>query len=455
MRYRSTIFVVVLALIGVVAMILAGGTDTARRRTISKTQRLLTPAQFPVDEIARITMKRPSDKTVVFERQGANWSQIQPFAYPMDPFSIRQLAVLAGELEIFDRIDPADLHGGPSLATLALQPAAAEIIYEWSGGTMTIQCGRRSVAGRAYVRLAGDNTIYVVNQKLHERAVEMDPKEWRDRTIFQNVGVESSAIEWQNGPVKLALVRERKHWKMVEPVRTRIDPTARDAYLQALNSAKNGGFIFDQPAPEDLAKFGLSAPVLSLKITTPKSPGNATTLPDDAQKLLVGSRVGATSQDRFAMIEGRPVVVRLSGPVLAALFRQPHDLADPVVSGVNPADVKSIVIRKGQSELKLDRDLERWRAPEHGGNEVNPAHVQELLDQLTKLRAPAVEFKPYPHELEVATITLFGYDAKAVDTVRIAQEKDSGRWMLENGDDVLRLFPPSMKIRMTAEDFGL
>lgn len=155
------------------------------------------------------------------------------------------------------------------------------------------------------------------------------------------------------------------------------------------------------------------------------------------------------------MIEGRPVVVRLSGPVLAALFRQPHDLADPVVSGVNPADVKSIVIRKGQSELKLDRDLERWRAPEHGGNEVNPAHVQELLDQLTKLRAPAVEFKPYPHELEVATITLFGYDAKAVDTVRIAQEKDSGRWMLENGDDVLRLFPPSMKIRMTAEDFGL
>ena len=468
MRYRSTIIVVILALIGVAAMMLAGGNDAGRHRLQPKAHRLLTAAQFPIDEFTRITLKRPGDKTLVFQRSGANWNQTEPFGYPMDPFSIRQLAVLAGELEIVDQIDPSDLQGGSggsvgggqSLTTLALQPPAAEIVYEWSGGSggsgaVTIQCGRRTVAGRAYLRIAGDNTIYVVSQKLHERAVEMDPKEWRDRTIFQNVGVESSRIEWQNGPVKLALVRERKQWRMIDPVQTRIDPVARDTYLQSLSSAKTSGFIFDQPSPDDLVRFGLADSPLWLSISTPGASGGASTKPDDGQRLIVGSRVGATSQDRFAMIEGRPVVVRLSGPALAAIFRQAPDLADPVASGVNAADVKSILIRKGQSELKLERDLERWRAPEHNGNEVNPAHVQELLDQLTKLRASAVDFKAYPRDLEIATITLFGYDAKALDTVRIAQEKDTGRWLLENGDSVLRIFPTSMKMRMTAADFGL
>jgi hypothetical protein len=97
----------------------------------------------------------------------------------------------------------------------SLQPPAAEITFEWPGGSQVLQLGRRSVAGRAYLRVGGDQTIYIVGTKLHERALDMDPHEWRDRNIFRNVGVESSRIEWQNGPAKLELARERKLWKML------------------------------------------------------------------------------------------------------------------------------------------------------------------------------------------------------------------------------------------------
>ena len=31
----------------------------------------------------------------------------------------------------------------------------------------------------------------------------------------------------------------------------------------------------------------------------------------------------------------------------------------------------------------------------------------------------------------------------------------TGEWALENGDDVLRIFPESMRIRLTPPDFGL
>jgi hypothetical protein len=81
--------------------------------------------------------------------------------------------------------------------------------------------------------------------------------------------------------------------------------------------------------------------------------------------------------------------------------------------------------------------------------------VQTLLQQLCQLPAPTVEFKPYPAELEVATVTLFGYDLKPRDTVRIAREPEDGRWAIENGDNVLRIFPASMSVPLTAREFGV
>jgi hypothetical protein len=57
--------------------------------------------------------------------------------------------------------------------------------------------------------------------------------------------------------------------------------------------------------------------------------------------------------------------------------------------------------------------------------------------------------------LELATITMYGYDGKAIDTVRIAQEKETTRLAIENGDNVLRVFPTGVKMRLTAADYGL
>jgi hypothetical protein len=185
------------------------------------------------------------------------------------------------------------------------------------------------------------------------------------------------------------------------------------------------------------------------------------------QKLIIGSRAGGATQDYFGMIEGRPVVVRIGGAVIAQLFRQPQDLAAHTGSGINPADVKSIAIRTSNEELRFDRDLEKWRGRAQNGatppassqpqmREVNAALVQNLLEQFTQLRSLSVQIvKQYPRELEVATITLYGYDAKALDTVRIIHDKDSGQWGMENGDNVVRIYPPSLQIKLHAADYGI
>jgi hypothetical protein len=372
----------------------------------------------------------------------------------MDAFSIRQLAQQALQLDVVDRLKPSDLPDSLTLGTLSLEPPLARVKYEWSGGEQTIDLGKSFVAGRAYLRLAGSDDICVVNQPLHQRAIHDDPREWRDRAIFNDVGIESDRIERIDGDQSLVLVRDRKQWKMLEPVKTRLDPAVRDALMQELGRAQVNGFILDQP--DDLSRFGLDKPIASIAVTSqPRGVDNANVRESRTQTLRIGAAVSAGSQDRFGIIDGRPTVVRIPASVLASLFRKPQTLAAATASGTVPADVKSLVIRKGKDELRLDRDLEKWRAPDHEGVEVPHALVEELLRQLTMLQGSAVEFREYPRDLEVATITLYGFDAKPIDTVRVAQEKDNGRWALENGDNVLRIFPPALKLSLTAEDFGL
>ena len=397
---------------------------------------------------------RGDSPQMVFERTGSTWSQREPFEHPMEAFAIRQLAMLAREAQVADVIAPAKLTEGLSLAGLAIDPPAAQIAYEWPGGSLTLRLGRRSFAGRAYAQIAGDDSVYIINQKLHERIFDMDPKEWRDRTLFANATSEPSRIEWRNGPVNMALERQGKQWTMVKPAKTRLDKTAIDQLLNAIGQATVAGFLLDQPDVPDLAKFGVVGSPVSLSVTwpgsaSPESQGGRT------ERLIVGARAGGATHDFFGFVESRPVVVKITGAVLAALFKRPQDVVAQTGSGINPADVKSIIIRKGAEELKLERDLEKWRSVTPVEREINAAHVQQLLEQLTQLRALSAEIQDYPRELEVATITLHGYDGKAIDTVRIVQEKETNRWGMENGDNVIRIHPAGLQLRLTAADFGV
>jgi hypothetical protein len=461
MKFTCTIIVLLLAILGVWAMLrVSGGWNghlLAESRGHSTVRRLLDPSALPVDELSRITLRR-GDVTLRFERRGnpPHWMQVEPFEHPMDPFSIRQLAIQARETESLDVIDPDHLRGGLSLDALALDPPAAEVTYEWPGGHLTLELGRRAVAGRAYLRIKGQDAIHIVTPRLHERAIDTDHKEWRDRTIFADAGVNSSRIHWQAGEYRLTLEQQRKQWMMTEPSRTRLDEASRDAYMQAIGRAVIAGFILDQPTQADLARFGLAEPAARISVVNG---------PERSQTLFIGARAGGGTMDHFGMIEGRPVVVRLSGAVIAAMLRQPPDLAAMTASGAVPADVKSIVIRSADGEVRLERELEKWRgvtgAASAAGDdspsprEINAAHANQLLEQLTSLRATSVEFAPYPRELEVATITLHGFEGRALDTVRIVQEKETGRWGMENGDNVIRIYPAGLNLRLKPPDFGL
>ena len=454
MSWKPTIVVLLLATIGVVIAVTLWRSDQSSGGMFTGPTLLLSPDRLPIDDVQTITLRRANEPALVFERGARGWQQSEPFSHPMDIFSIRQLLVQAARVEVTERLSPQQLQGRRSEAALGLDPPQAELTLQWPQGAVTLQFGRRSVAGRWYVRIAGFEHVSVATGDLHDRVVEMDPKEWRDRTIFAGADVDAESIIIQQGEQRTVLQKDRRQWRMTEPARTRIAELAQDEFFQALGRARSTGFILDQP--DDLAQFGLAEPIASLAVVIVdlQSVAGELVRVETTQRLVVGARRGIGSEDRFGMIEGRPVVIQLSEAVLRELFRPPLSLISLTASGVIPADVKSLIIRGRQGELRLVRDLDQWRAPAFAAD-VPAESVNELLQQLTTLRASQLKIEDYPYELEVATITMRGFDNKPIDTVRIAREADTGRWVLENGDNVWRIFPESLHLLLTASDFGL
>ncbi|MCP3903152.1 MAG: DUF4340 domain-containing protein [Planctomycetes bacterium] len=459
MPYRSTIILVILAVAGVFAAVWVERHGPATGTAQQADARLLFDAgALPVDDVNRITLDRGDDH-LEFVRRDDRWWQTEPFEHPMKTPEIRQILRRAAELSIVDELDAGGAGSTGTAATLGLDPAAATLRLGWPEGSVRLLLGRRGIAGRSYLRKGGDPAILVVNDDLHERALEQDPVLWRDPTLFDAIGVEADRIEIASGDDLVVLVRDRRTWRMEQPVRTRVNDVAFEGLVQALARAKASAFVRDDP--EDLSRFGLSTPAGSIAVTMSRvveaPAGDAGVKRESTtQRLLIGARAGVGTQDRFGMIEGRRVIARLPEKTLGAVFLRPTDLAAATGSGVNAADVKAIRVSSTAGEFRLQRDVRRWIAPDHDNKEVEPARVGSLLEMLTEVRAGAVEIGAYPRDIDVATITLIGFDSRPIDTVRVAREKNGQRrWILENGDGVLRFFPSNFALGLDPRDYGL
>lgn len=454
MRFRTTLITMIVAAGCVSGMFYMMRLDTSPGRANATIATLSLASMLPINEIDRISLQREGEPELVYERFDGVWMQVEPFPFRMDPFSIRQLAMIAMQLERELEIVEVQVDDG-DLASRGFDPPRATIRYQWRDESLALELGRLVGAGRGYLRIKGQEQIYAVDQSLHQRAIRMDPKEWRDRRIFHDVSINAVSIERVAANDHMLLAVDRKQWKMHKPIETRVSSVSLTDLLQAMDSVRMGGFVSDQP--DSLASFGLENPVATMAITTsrPVETDGEIQRVQETQRLLVGERTGGGTNDRYAMIEGVPVVFRLTNEAQSSLFIKTELMIDHTATGILPSDVKSIRIAYPDDDLLLEKDLDRWIAPEYGEIAVQVKYVETLLRQLTTLRPHAVAIQMYPVELEVCTITMFGYDGRPLDTVRVAHNEKTGQWIMENGDNVLRIFSENVELKIMPKHFGL
>lgn len=411
------------------------------------------PTEFSVDSIDRLVVEISSEeppRTLVFELREAGWRQILPFEIAADGFAIRQLIVAAADLAASRRTPISEVISadGPGLASLGLDPPEAIIGFEAPGFQSKIELGARTVAGRSWIRIVGDDEVLVVDDDLHQRAIDDDPRNWRSRRVFAS-DREISGVTIQNGMTVTSVARTGRLWRLSSPVDTRVDGPAIDALLGVLGRVEHDGFVMD--GDFDASRFGLTDPAAT--VTVRRDDGVTETL-------VIGGPAGLVSRDRFAMIEGMPMVVRIDEATLRGLLPPVLGLIEPTGSGVRPADVKSIEITAMDDFVRLERDLDQWtvevvRGDERAAGLTSTEYVDALIQTLTSTRGTEVIVQAFPTKLAIANVVFHGFDGRPLDTVRIAREASAGRWAFENGDGVLRLLPASTEIPLAANEWPI
>ncbi len=440
MSWRATAIIWMCALLTIVLGWLLGGADSGEASERGP-QRVLMSDDFSIDDVDTIVLDRGPRGSMRFERTGEGWAQTEPFVVAADGYAIRQLLVAAADLEYSRRISSEELGSETSLEQLGLDPPSASLEMISGDRSHRIDVGRRTVAGRGWIRRPETNDLLVVGDALHERAVEEDARNWRSRQLFSS-GDEIDSVDIVNGDIRTTLLRDGRLWKMSSPVETRGDQNGVDRLIAIIDRIEHDGFIVD--SPEDLSKFGLESPVAELRVRRG----------ENVETLLIGSTSGLVSSDRFAMMKGVPTVIRLTEATLRGVLPDAISLIEPTTTGVRAADVKfiEIVSREGGS-LLLARTLDGWSIERKipGGDAVvgwaDTGAANSFLETLCETRSPEIMVRDFPRDLAVANVTLRGYSGDPLDTIQIAREPDQGRWAFENGEGVLRIFPGSTPIK--------
>ena len=413
--------IIILIVVAVVSLALALQVQTTAVQTTKSTVTTLVPenaVQF--ENVHLITILR-NNQLFTFENTAGVWKQETPFALAMDPASMLAIIESVQGVQVL-----GEIQNSTSDDVLSLGAGANFIELSDGESTVKIFLGRKTLGGRAYAKV-NDLEPVLVSQSLHRRVIDMDFRMWRDVRLFPDFAIDGDMIERDINGDRLLLIKRKGRWEMQEPVSSRVDQGMVTQWVGKLAAARIGRYVVDQPA--NLSVFGLEIPAALITVTDRKG---------EDRTVVIGGRVAAGSQDRYVMVRENPVVCRMSSEALAQLFPVPEMFVDSTGSGVSRFDVKQVVIRTNDKEVRMTREIDRW-VDEKGIQADSPA-VDALLTWVLETKPASVAISAYPSGDEVASVTLIGYDMSPLDTIRIARDA-SNQWILENGDNVLRLHP--------------
>lgn len=438
MRLLRTPLVVVVALGAAIAAHRLGSDEEV---ATNARQPLVAREAFDPEQLAEVTIVRDGLR-YRFVRRGSSWWQASPVEHAVDGWSVRQFAARVMKAESVRSVDFAQ-GDSTALPAAGLSPPQGriELVEDAPEGApprrVVVELGRRSLAGRAYARVAEPATARpryeVIDGTLHEFALERDPREFRRRDLFIDVG-EIDRVELTAGESTTAIARSGRSYRIDGPIRTRADRQQCEELFDAIRRARSDGFIVDNPV--ELAVYGLEPPAASLVVRSGTR----------EIRLRIGDPVSIGAQDRFGLLDGTSTVVRIPAAVLAGVAPRADRLIDTLATGVRAADIGAIEVVQGASRLVLRRETDRWTATASASEadaaeskgSVDSGSVIRLLAALTETRAGSVQIAPFPADRAVATITLRGFAGEALDTVRVASGVNGG-FALENGDSVLRI----------------
>ena len=373
----------------------------------------------------------------------SRWLQTEPVTYPLRTDTMNDLILALCSCSNIQYSEQ------PVNKTITAKPQA--II---DTGTTRIELIRRTIAGRALVRI--DGKVYTTDDQLFKLIADNDPVAWRSRKVFDNLNVDISRITLISHDGKIIkLARLRGKWHITEPIGCTADEKSISKILAAIIDARVQSFIADNP--ENLADFGLQYPTLLVFVELDKR-----TLGADgkvqtntvSQTLAIGNTADVEGNLRYADRKDRNVIFTVTRSLLNTLAASVRNLADKHACAVNPTDIAAIKVTTSRSELKLKRKVEGWSYEGNTSSSGRSASdtATELINLLTQQIADDIILPEEEADTDNSesnkqlTVELLAYDGGPLAELLISATDDNKICVEDTTNHLVRTYPGSIQI---------
>lgn len=403
MNFKTTlILLVLLALLGGFVFVMRDRApnyeeEQKRRQAAAQGLPIFTADQVKATEIDTLTLTHQG-KSATFRKTGNTWQQVEPVAYPLTSWMVDDLVNEVVALKYRESFTPGQ-KDQPAPIVLGLEPAQATLTLGKSADAstkITLEAGRTFTGGMAYVRVKDQPQVYVVGDSLVRQLTDDPVNRLRQKSLVTPIESQSDELTLSTidqGIVKLTKTQGR--WHLQDPHTGRGSREAISSLLTTLGSASVQKFIAD--APEDLSRYGLDQPRLTLTVVSSKVEPSADVKPV-TQTLRIGGPTDLDNTSYFAAWtqgDDKPAVMTLAADVLNRLQKKLDDLRDPKLTQFKAGDIRHLVLKHSGPPLALTRSANGWEFDDAQIKfQADDALVSELVEAITSVKA--IEF--WAHE---------------------------------------------------------
>jgi hypothetical protein len=348
---------------------------------------------------------RPSEPAIRFAKRDGSWQVVEPIETAADQATLDGLC---------DQIAGADISetepGTPDrLKAFGLDPPRASLEFQLASGAMhMLLVGSKTFTGDSVYAIVDGSQQVSLLPVLLATSTDKSLDALRDRSVLHFETGKAASFTLKNPAGELSASKENDRWKISKPSDA---PASQEAVESLLQSVRDASLLsVASEKPEDLARYGLSNPVISLSISDQNGAQNT---------LLVGRKDGDAY---FARDVSRPTIFRINEDLYKKLSEKFADLRDKKVLHLDAGEIQTMEIHNTNGSISVRRkqdNLDDWVFDAPADQKGKAASSWKILDPLMGLTAEEVIDHPAPNLLALeanpaVTAQLTGKDSKPV-----------------------------------------
>ncbi len=333
---------------------------------------------FEADDVTELRVDAGQDTVTELRRTAGAWQVVAPVQAAADDSATSSLASTLASLEVRRVVE----EGPVDLEPFGLAEPALDIGFTLADADAPgrLLIGEQTPTGAdRYAKLGDSDRVFLVAGYL-DSTFDKTTFDLRDKTILDFERGDLDGLEVTAGDRVIRFAQDGDDWQIVEPLAAGADFSTVEGLLGSLSNGRMRSV--ESETADALDAFGLAEPAISVAL----SAGSATAT------LHVGDETPDGA--RYARDASRPLVFTVDASLVTSLEREAAEYRRKGLFAFRSFNATRLEIERPDGtvvfekvEAQTDEEQDVWRRTEPGSAEVPRADMDNLLSQVSVLRA--------------------------------------------------------------------